>query len=105
MNAAENKVRALISKAIKGCKKGWAQVAHELSDEVEQPISESMLHEFTRARRLDRGTKKLFPMDWLPALAKITGSHELEQYALCDECRRALAIGKLSTAAMSRKLR
>lgn len=105
MNTDEDKVRVLISKAIRGCKKGWAQVAHELSDEVKQPVTESMLHEFTRARRLDTGTKKLFPSEWIPALAAITGSHALEQYALCEDCRRALAIGKLGTAAMSQKVR
>lgn len=105
MNLAEDKVRTTISKAIRGCKKGWAQVAHELSDEVEQPISESMLHEFSRNRRLDRGTKKLFPSEWIPALAKITGSHELERYSLCDDCRRALAIGKLGAEVMAQKAR
>ena len=105
MNPDEDKIRVLISRAIRGCKKGWALVAHELSDEVGEVITESMLHEFTRARRQDTGTKKLFPSDWIPTLARITGSHELEQYALCEECRRALVVGKVGTAAMSKKLR
>lgn len=111
MNPVEDPIRLLLSKAITRCKKGWKAVAAELSDAVEAKITESMLHEFARARRFhtgdidDKGTKKLFPMDWVPVLAKITGSHDLEQYALCEDCRRALAIGKLGTAAMSPKLR
>jgi len=105
MNQDEEKIRILISKAIRYSKKGWDVVANELSDAVEVRITEPMLHEFTRARRPDKNTKKLFPMDWVPALAKITGSHELEQYALCPECRRALVVGQVGTAAMSRKLR
>jgi hypothetical protein len=111
MNPVEDPIRLLINKAIRRCGKGWAVVAAELSTAVGAKIHEWMLHEFTRARRFrtgdinDKGTKKLFPMEWVPALAKITGSHELEQYALCDECRRALAVGKLGTQAMSQKPR
>ncbi len=111
MNLAEDVIRLLINKTIKRSGKGWAVVAAELSTAVGAKISESMLHEFTRARRFrtgdidDKGTKKLFPMEWVPALAKIIGSHELEQVALCEDCRRALAIGKLGTAVMSKKLR
>jgi len=105
MNPTEDQARMLINKAIRRCKKGWNTVASELSAAVGTTVTESMLHEVTRARRPDKNTKKLFPMDWVPALAKITGSHELEHYALCEECRRALAVGKLGTAAMSKNLR
>ena len=111
MNPVEDPIRLLINKAIRQSGKGWPGVAAELSTAVETKINESMLHEFTRARRFragdidDKGTKKLFPMEWVPALAKITGDHRLEEYALCGTCRRALAIGKLGTAAMSKKLR
>ena len=105
MNPVEDQIRILINRAIRRCKKGWPQVAAELSAAVGVTLTDSMLHEFTRARRPDKNTKKLFPMDWVPALAKITGSHELEQYALCPECRRALVVGQVGTAAMSRKLR
>ena len=105
MNQDEDRIRGLIGKAIRRCKKGWKQVALELSEPVEATITESMLHEFTRARRPDKNTKKLYPSEWIPALARITGSHELEQYALCEDCRRALAVGKLGTAAMSHKPR
>ena len=111
MNPMEDEVRLLLSRAITRSRKGWSTVATELGAMVGTRITESMLHECTRARRsdpfdLDRKTsKKLFPMDWVPALAQITGSHELERYALCEECKRALAVGKLGTAAMSRKVR
>jgi hypothetical protein len=107
MNPLEDPIRLLLSKAIRRCGKGWASVSSELSAAVGTKITESMLHEFTRARRFrggdidERGSKKLFPMEWFPALAAITGSHELEQYALCQECRKALAIGKIGSKAMS----
>jgi len=101
MNLIEDALRTLLSKSIRRSKKGWVVVATELSAAVGATITESMLHEFTRARRADKNTKKLFPMDWVAALAKITGSHELEQYALCEECRKALAIGKIGMKAMS----
>ena len=104
-NPLEDQIRMLISRAIRQCKKGWPVVAAELSAAVGETITESTLHEFTRARHSVKKWKKLFPMDWVPALAAITSSHELEQFALCDDCRRALAIGKLGTAAMSQKLR
>jgi hypothetical protein len=111
MNPVEDPIRLLINKAIRRSTKGWAVVAAELSTAVGAKINESTLHEFTRGRRFrtgdidDKGTKKLFPMEWLPALAVITGSHDLEQFALCEDCRRALAIGKLGRAAMSQKVR
>src|SRR5208283_2069292 len=111
MNPVEDPIRLLINKAIRRTGKGWAVVAAELSTAVGTKINESMLHEFTRARRFrtgdldDKGTKKLFPMEWVPALAAITSSHELEQCALCEDCRRALAIGKIGMAPMSKKLR
>ena len=111
MNQVEDPIRLLINKTIRRSGKSWAVVAAELSTVLGVKINESMLHEFPRARRFrtgdidDKGTKKLFPMEWLPALAVITGSHELEQFALCEDCRRALAIGKLGTAAMSHKPR
>jgi hypothetical protein len=105
MNPAEVHIRMLISKAIRRSKKSRKTVATELSVAVGASLTESKLYEFTRSRREDKNTKKPFPSEWIPALAAVTGSHELEQYALCDDCRRDLAIGKLGTAAMSRKLR
>lgn len=105
MNPAEEKVRLLISKAVTKSKKGWKTVAEELSTAVDATITESMLHEFTRSRRTDKNTKKLFPMEWVSALARITRSHELEQFALCEECQRALTVGKVGTKAIDRMLR
>jgi hypothetical protein len=105
MNPTEVNIRALISKAIRRSQKSREQVAAELSGAVETRITASMLYELTRARREDKNTKKMFPSDWIPALAIITGSHELEQYALCEECRKALAIGKIGTKAMSQHSR
>jgi hypothetical protein len=105
MNPAEVQIATLISKAIRRSKKSRKTVASELSDAVKTELTESMLYEFTRSRREDKNNKKRFPSEWIPALAAITGSHELEQYALCEDCRRTLAIGKLGMAAMSRKLR
>jgi len=86
--------RQQITRAIKACKKGRANVASELSALVRQTVTEYDLDEFTRAPRSDRGTKRSLPMEWVPALAKVTGSHELEQYALCQECRESLEFGK-----------
>ena len=94
MNPFEDTIRILLRKAIG---RRWAVIAAELSNMVGETVTESMLHEFTRARRLDRHTKKLLTAEWLGAIAKITGSHELEQYALCDDCRKALAVGKIGT--------
>lgn len=105
MNPEETRIAALISKAIRRSSKTRAEVAQALSAAVRANLTESMLYEFTRSRREDKNTKKPFPSAWIPALASITGSHELEQFALCEECRRALAIGKLGTAAMSQKAR
>jgi hypothetical protein len=102
----EDPIRTLISMAIKRSGKEWATVAQELKEKVgARKLTEQMLHEYTRSRRSDNGTKKLFPMDWVRALVEITGIHELEQYALCEDCRRALAVGKIGMAAMSQKLR
>jgi hypothetical protein len=100
MNPAEVQIRTLISKAIRRSKKSRETVAAELSVAVGTNLTESMLYEFTRSRREDKNTKKPFPSEWIPALAAITRSHDLEQYALCEDCRRALAVGKLGTAAM-----
>ncbi len=105
MNPIEIYIRTLISKAIRRSKKSRKTVAAELSVAAGTKVTESMLYEFTRSRREDKNTKKPFPSEWIPALSAITGSHELEQFALCDDCRRALAIGKLGTAAMSKTLR
>ncbi len=109
MNPVEEITRLLISRAIRRSKKGWATVAAELSAAVASNITESMLHEFTRARRFSpfepnsKGTKKLFPADWILPLARITASHELEAFALCDDCRRALAVGKIGLDQMAGK--
>ena len=104
MNPIEIHVSTLIIKAIRRSKKSRNTVAAELSVAVGKNVTESMLYEFTRSRREDKNTKKLFPSEWIPCLAAITGSHELEQYALCEECRRALTIGKVGTSAMSQEL-
>jgi hypothetical protein len=105
MASQQDTARHQITQAIKKCKKGRPNVAAELSALVGQTVTEYDLNEFTRDHRSDRGTKRFFPMDWVSALAKVTGSHELEQYALCDDCRRAFAIGKVGAAAMAPKLR
>jgi hypothetical protein len=105
MNLAEDQIRTLISKAFKRSSKSRLIIAEELSIAIEEDVTESMLYEITRCRREDKNSKKSVPSEWIPALAKITGSHELEQYALCEDCRRALAIGKIGSKAMSQHSR
>ncbi len=105
MGTREDAARHAITKAIRRCKKGRKVIAKELSDLTRVTVTEDQLYEFTRAWREDRGTQKFFPMEWIPALAKVTGSHELEQYALCEECQGDIAIGKVGRKAISGKLK
>lgn len=105
MNPLELQIGMLINKAIRRSGKKRETVASELSEAVKEKVTASMLYEFTRSRREDKNTKKPVPCEWIPALAAITASHELEWFALCEDCRRALAIGKLGMSGMTRKLR
>ncbi len=111
MNSDEDRIRALASRAIRRCDKKREDIVKQLSNAVGETITVSMLNEITRARRFretdgaNHGTRKIFTVEWLVALARITSSHELEQFALCDDCRRALAVGKLGIEGMAKTKR
>jgi len=105
MNPAEDQIRTLINRAFRRSSKSRVVIAEELSVAVGKDVTESMLYEITRCRREDNNTKKTVPSEWIPALARITGSHELEQFALCDDCRKALAIGQIGMKGMSQHFR
>lgn len=93
MVSQQDAARQLITQAIKDSRKGRQQIAVELSAILGQPVTSYDLDEFTRAVRPDRGTKRFCPMEWVPALVKVTGSHALERYALCQDCRDSLELG------------
>ncbi len=83
--------RRLVAKAIKRClhHKRREDIAKELEFLVKEPVSKYDLDEFTRPTR-----GKMFPGAWVKALCQVTGDHELERYALCEQCKGIFAAGE-----------
>lgn len=93
MVSDEKLLRHRVSAAIRFSGKKREDVARELSRLTGDSISALDLYEHTRTPRADRA-EKILPPTWIFHIANITGSHELEHFALCQECRDNLAVGQ-----------
>ncbi len=89
-------IRELLTGAIRASNKSRSQIADELSERVETPISVFMLNEYTAP---SKGLRR-FPAAWLPAFCDITGDDSLRLLLLDSRLRDLLLeLGERALAA------
>jgi hypothetical protein len=88
----ENIVPHLLARAMKLSNKTHAQIAHEASLKLERKITPSMLRDFTR--KIGKRRFVRFPLAWVPVFGAALADKTLARFALDEEDRRLLELGK-----------
>jgi hypothetical protein len=100
----DEELRRLLGEAFDRSRKHRREVAQEMKELLGQPVTETMLYEFTRTFTKQRcesvGTVKKergevrFPATWVSAFCEVTGSDELARFVMGPRLRELLELGE-----------
>jgi len=86
-------LRRSLGEAIRRSRKTHAEIAHEMTERLGQPVTQTMLNEFTRSGDRE-GREVRFPAAWVPAFCEVVGDDALQRGLMSERLRELVSLGE-----------